>query len=135
MGHIFKSALAAAAVSMMTMGAASTADAGCKGRACKQDRYGEDDRGYGYVTAHATKGGKIVTAPVRPGRWGDEVLVPGGAWATCEITCEYTLRRLTVDFWDGIGQNETVSPGYFRYDYDLETGKTHRRGPAVFGRY
>lgn len=144
MGHFIKSVLdqpafnwtrvvlGMAAVSALAFSFAGTAEAGCKGRQCKQDRYDEGNR---YVTAQATYGGRTVTAPIRPGRWGDEVLLPGGSWVDCEITCEYTLRRLTVDFWDGVGNAGTITPGYFRYDFDLDTGETHRRGPALFGRY
>lgn len=136
MGHILKSVLALAAVSALTVASAGLAEAGrCKGRDCKYDRYGDEGGVYRYVTAHASIGGKAVTAPVRPGRWGDEVQLPGGSWETCEITCEYTLRRWTVDFWDRFGQNGGVSPGYFRYDYDLDTGEVYRRGPGLFGRY
>lgn len=133
MGHFIKSVLSAAAVSALAFSFTGIAEAGCKGRHCKQDRYG--DEGQGYVTAYSTFGQRTVTAPVRPGRWGDEVLIPGGSWVDCEKTCEYTLRRLTVDFWDGVGQNGTITPGYFRYDLDLDTGQTYRRGPALFGRY
>jgi hypothetical protein len=134
MGHFFKSVLGMATVGALAFSFAGFAEAGCKGRHCKQDRYGNDE-GYGYVTAQATFGGRTVTAPIRPGRWGDEVLIPGGTWVDCEKTCEYTLRRLTVDFWDGVGKDGFVGPGYFRYDFDLDTGQAYRRGPALFGRY
>lgn len=135
MGHVLKSFVGLAATAAVAFALSVSAQAGaCKGRHCKSDRYGEDHGGYRHVTAYATTGGKAITAPVREGRWGDEVLV-GANWIDCEITCEYTLRRLTVDFWDTIGQNKTVTPGYFRYDFDLETGAVHRRGPAIFGRY
>ena len=89
---------------------------------------------YRHVRAEATTGGKVVVAPVRAGEWGDQVRTPGGNWVDCEITCEYTLRRLTVDFWEGQGKR-SVSPGYFRYDIDLDTGHVHRRGPRFLGRY
>lgn len=132
MGHILKSVFGLAAVSALSIGFAASAQAGkCRGGDCD---YG-DEGNYGYVTAHATTGGKTVTAPVRPGRWGEQVKLPGGAWVDCETTCEYTLRRHTVDFWEGMGEGTIVSPGYFRYDYNIDTGETTRRGPAVFGRY
>ena len=136
MGHMWKFPLGLAAAAVLAGGFAGLAEAGsCKGRACKYERLPEEPGVYRYVTAEATYGGKTVTAPVRPGRWGDEVRTPGGNWVDCEITCEYTLRRLTVDFWDGVGNNGFISPGYFRYDYDLDTGHVYRRGPAIFGRY
>lgn len=130
MGHMMKSTVAAAALAVLTSGFTGQAFAGQD-----YDRYDEDPGGYAHITAYASTGGKSVTAPVRAGRWGDEVKIPGGSWVACEKTCEYTLRRLTVDFWEGQGQDGFVSPGYFRYEYDLETGETYRRGPALFGRY
>ena len=130
MGHMMKSTVAAAALAALTSAFTGHAFAGQD-----YDRYDDNPGGYGHITAYASTGGKSVTAPVRPGRWGDEVKIPGGAWVDCEITCEYTLRRLTVDFWEGQGRNGFVSPGYFRYEYDLDTGETYRRGPALFGRY
>ena len=134
-GHIMRSFLGLAGVSAAAMLAfAGPAEAGrCKGRDCRQAPYAEEG-GYRYVRAEATTGGKTVIAPVRPGKWGDEVRTPGGNWVDCEITCEYTLRRLTVDFWEGQGKG-FVSPGYFRYDIDLDTGHVYRRGPKVWGRY
>ncbi|WP_088343688.1 MULTISPECIES: hypothetical protein [Rhodomicrobium] len=128
MGQFFKTALGVAAVAALSVGFAGLADAGtCKGKRCK-DRYG-DDEGYRYITAEATFGGKTVTAPVRRGRWGDQVRTPGpgGNWYDCEITCEYTLRRLTVDFWEGIGSNHSVSPGLFRFEYDLDENRLYRK--------
>ncbi len=128
MGHIVKAVFGVAAMSALTFGLTSFADAGaCKGRHCKHGRSYDQDGVYRYVTAEASIGGKAVTAPVRPGKWGDEVRTPGGNWVDCEITCEYTLRRLTVDFWDGMGQNHMVSPRYFRFEYDLDTNAFYRK--------
>ena len=134
MGHLGKTLLALAGFSVAVMGAMGAAEAGkyCKGRKCKHAPY-ED--GYRYVRAEATIGGRTVDAPVRHGEWGDQVRTPGGNWVDCEITCEYTLRRNTVDFWDGQGTGRFVSPGYFRFDVDIDTGHVHRRGPALFGRW
>lgn len=137
-GQVVKSLLGLAGVSAAAMMAfAGAAEAGkCKkGRDCGHGPYADEAGVYGYVRAEATTGGKVVVAPVRPGKWGDQVRTPGGNWVDCEITCEYTLRRLTVDFWDGVGNSRTITPGYFRYDIDIDTGEVHRRGPRVFGRY
>ena len=136
-GHIAKAFLAMAALSAVALGGAGTAEAGkyCKGRHCRHAPYAAEPDGYRYVRAEATIGGRSVVAPVRPGRWGDQVRLPGGAWVDCEITCEYTLRRQTVDFWDGQGSGRFVSPGYFRFDIDLDTGEVRRRGPRLFGRW
>lgn len=117
MGHILKAAFA---VMIGTVaGATLTLEANAK-------RGGDSDI-YRYVTAYASTGGQTVTAPVRKGRFGDQVQTPGGNWYDCEITCEYTLRRLTVDFWASQEDGAVVSPGYFRYDFDLDTFSLHRR--------
>ncbi len=136
MGHILKTVLGLAAVSALAAASAGMAEAGrCKGRDCKYERYGDEPGVYRYVTSQATYGGKTVTAPVRPGRWGDQVQLPSGNWVDCEVTCEYTLRRWTVDFWQNVGPDKFVSPGYFRYDYDIDTGEFYRRGPRFLGRF
>jgi hypothetical protein len=136
-GHLAKLIFGLAALSAATLVFTSSAEAGkpCKGRICRHAPYPGERGIIGYVTAEATFGGKTVTAPVRPGRWSDQVRLPGGTWVDCEITCEYTLRRNTVDFWDSQGNRNFVSPGYFRFDLDLDTGRVTRRGPPLFGRY
>lgn len=128
MGQFFKSVCGLTAAAVLTASFAASADAG--------SRYGEgsDEGVYRYVTARATTGGETVTAPVRHGRWGDEVRTPGGNWVDCEVTCEYTLRRLTVDFWQG-QTDKFVSPGYFTYEFDLDTGEKRRTGPRFLGRF
>lgn len=117
MGHILRTAFAA------TIAAVSAAALSVPAVANRDD----DNEGYRYVTAYATIGGKSVTGAVREGRYGDQVQTPGGNWYDCEITCEYTLRRLTVDFWDSQQDGGFVSPGYLRYDFDLDTQTVHRR--------
>lgn len=117
MGCLLKTAYAA---TIATVAAATlTVEAGAK--------RGSDFEIYRYVTAYASTGGQTVTAPVRKGRFGDQVQTPGGNWNDCEITCEYTLRRLTVDFWSGQEDGGFVSPGYFRYDFDLDTLTLNKR--------
>ena len=123
------------AAGMMTFAGAAEAGKCKRGRDCGHGPYADEPGVYRLVRAEATTGGKVVVAPVRAGEWGDQVRTPGGNWVDCEITCEYTLRRLTVDFWDGVGNSRMISPGYFRYDIDLDTGHVHRRGPRVLGRY
>ena len=117
MGHTLKIVLAIAAMVAVTAGFLTTAEA----------KRGGEAGIYRYVTAYASTGGKRVTAPVRKGRWGDEVRTPGGNWHDCEITCEYTLRRLTVDFWESQRDGGFVSPGYLRFDFDLDTLSLHRK--------
>ncbi len=136
-GHFGKALVCALALSGVALGTAGIAEAGkhCKGRACRPAPYAEEPGILGYVRAEATIGGKVVVGPVRAGPHGDQVRTPGGNWYDCEITCEYTLRRLTVDFWDGMGNSRMISPGYFRFDVDVDTGRVTRRGPPLFGRY
>jgi hypothetical protein len=120
MGHNLKSfAAAAAAIVVAASGFAGSADA--KSR--------KSPEGYRYVTAEASTGGKTVTGPVREGRRGDQVRTPGGNWYDCEISCEYTLRRLTVDFWESQQDGGFVSPGYLSFDLDLDTGEIYRKSP------
>ncbi|MBX2804336.1 MAG: hypothetical protein KTR19_00050 [Hyphomicrobiales bacterium] len=116
MGKFLNTALAATLISAGAVGIAGHAEA----------KRGESEA-YRYVTAHASTGGQSVTGAVRKGRFGDQVQTPGGNWYDCEITCEYTLRRLTVDFWEGQEDNGFVSPGYLRFDFDLDTQTVHRR--------
>lgn len=55
--------------------------------------------GNGVVTAQSRYGVQRVQAPVRPGRRGFEVRLPGGTWVNCRRDCAQTLREETVDFW------------------------------------
>lgn len=57
------------------------------------------DRGTGTVTAQSQFGQGTVTGPVRIGRFGREVRLPGGTWEACRRSCSETLRVETVDFW------------------------------------
>lgn len=54
------------------------------------------------VTATSLSTRQTVTAPVRAGRWGQEVRLPGGSWIDCRGDCRETLRMETVDFWERI---------------------------------
>jgi len=83
----------------------------------KGPRRYDDGIAFIHVESHHGKGEVIV--PVREGRFGPQVRLPGGSWVDCEITCEYTVRRLSLDFWEGQGQNFT-SPGYFRKRFPLD---------------
>lgn len=52
------------------------------------------------VTAVSIVTSATITAPVRTGRWGQEVRLPGGTWIDCRQDCRETLRQNTVDFWE-----------------------------------
>ena len=83
---------------------------------------------YRFVYAESWYGFKKVVAPVRRAALGDQVRLPGGAWVYCEFSCEYTLRKQSLDFWQGVtGQGENISPGYFRWDFYIDDfGRPHR---------
>lgn len=49
------------------------------------------------ITAHSHYGNGSVSSIVRPGRFGWQVKLPGGAWTDCRRSCEETLRVQTVD--------------------------------------
>lgn len=87
-------------------------------RGAKKAPYRKHD-GYGFVLVESHYGSRSVVAPVRPARLGTQVKLPGGAWVYCEITCEYTVRRMSLDFWEGQGQNFT-SPGYLRKNFYID---------------
>lgn len=126
MGHVLRIFLVQAAIAALTFGLTADADAGSCGRHCKAKRYADEPGVYRYVTAEKTLGVGSVTAPVRPSRLGDQVRLPGGSWVYCEHSCEGTLRHETVDFWDDMDHKRN-SPGYFRFEVDLDTGEVYRR--------
>lgn len=59
----------------------------------------------GYVVAESRFGNGTVSGPVRYGRLGREVRLPGGTWEPCRRSCSETLRVETVDFWYARGPN------------------------------
>ncbi len=73
---------------------------------------------YRHVYAEAWYGSQKAIAPVRRGEHGDQVQAPGGAWFDCEFSCEMTIRKLNLGFWQAQGAGyDTNSPaGYPRRD-------------------
>ena len=71
---------------------------------------------YRYVRAESQYNiNKYIIAPVRHARLGDQVLVPKQGWTYCEVTCEYTLQKEYLDFWED--QNDGgIDPGHV-FDY------------------
>ena len=53
----------------------------------------------GIVSVCSRFSGKCTSAPVRAGRFGSEVRLPGGTWISCAGSCKDTLRDETIDFW------------------------------------
>jgi hypothetical protein len=85
-----------------------------------QSRRAKD--GYVYVTAESRYSTESVTAPVRSGPAGRlEVRLPGGTWIECGQSCRETLRRETVDFWQGEGRGSprggNDGPGYLHFRF------------------
>ncbi|MGA7325196.1 MAG: hypothetical protein WBX25_12075 [Rhodomicrobium sp.] len=58
---------------------------------------------YRYVYAEAWYGNRKIVAPVRRVEWGDQVQVPGGAWLNCIFSCELTIRKLRLEYWQALG--------------------------------
>ncbi len=77
---------------------------------------------YRYVYAESWYGSGKTVAPVRHGPLGDEVLLPGGIWVTCEFSCEYILRKQTLDYFEhqGAGSGSQASPTYPRHDFYVD---------------
>jgi hypothetical protein len=74
---------------------------------------------YRYVYAEAWYGNQKIVAPVRRVGCCDQVQVPGGAWIDCVFSCEITIRKMRLDYWQdqGAGYNNGLSPGYPRADF------------------
>jgi hypothetical protein len=60
----------------------------------------------GYVKSCSTYGNGCKSAPVRRGRNGYEIRLPGGTWIECRRDCSQTLRQETVDFWETQRENQ-----------------------------
>jgi hypothetical protein len=73
---------------------------------------------YRYVYAEFWYGDRKVVAPVRHGPVGDEVMLPGEIWVPCQFSCEYTLRKQTLDYLEsqGAGSGSEFAPDYPRAD-------------------
>ena len=75
---------------------------------------------YAYITVESRYGMGTVSGAVRLGPNGRlEVRLPGGTWLECAQSCHDTLRRETVDFWEGRGHPRGGSdgPGYLNFRF------------------
>jgi hypothetical protein len=63
---------------------------------------------YRYVYAEGWYGSRKLVAPVRHGVGGDEVGLPTGDWQPCQLSCEETLRKQHLYFWQDFG---ATTPG------------------------
>jgi hypothetical protein len=101
----------------LVSGIALTADATIFGDAAAQ-RVRDGRAGPPHVVAESRWGHGTVSGPVRRGRNGWEVRMPGGTWLECKRSCSETLRLATVDFWETQGRNPPDGgPGYFSFDF------------------
>ncbi len=84
---------------------------------------------YRTVYAEFWYGDRKVVAPVRHGPAGDEVLLPGEIWVPCQLSCEHTLRKQTLDYLEsqGAGSGSQFEPVYPREDSYVD-GWGHRHG-------
>lgn len=114
MGHLRTGALFSAV--LMVAAISGTPEAGNAGA-----RYHYAGHGpvYRHVRAESFYSSRAVVAPVRHGPVGDQVMTPGGNWYDCEITCEYTLRRVYLDFWED-QRDKFTSPGFFRFEFVID---------------
>jgi hypothetical protein len=74
----------------------------------------------GVVTAESRYGSAKVSGATRVSARGRrEVRLPGGTWIECGRSCSDTLRRETVDFWQGhdTSAGPADGPGYFRWSW------------------
>lgn len=73
---------------------------------------------YRHIYAEAWYGNQKVVAPVRHLGCCDQVQLPTGEWTNCLFTCETTMRRMPLWYWEdqGAGYNKWVTPGYPRED-------------------
>jgi len=61
--------------------------------------------GEGVVRACSIYGNGCTTAPIRRASNDYEFRMPGGTWISCRQSCQDTLRRETVDFWETQREN------------------------------
>jgi hypothetical protein len=103
-------AAAALAIAIGMSAASSVADAE------PYRRYARSDSMPAYVVGESRYGHGSVTGPVRMGRTGPQVRLPGGNWIDCARNCADTLRRETVDIWENTGsQMRNDGPGYIGF--------------------
>jgi hypothetical protein len=74
---------------------------------------------YRHVYAEAWYGSQKAVAPVRQVDGRDEVQLPTGEWIACEFSCEITMRKMPLGYWQdqGAGYNRTGPTGEWRPDH------------------
>ncbi len=92
-----KSALGAVVSAAVMLSMAGAADA--------QSRKQSRGEGQGVVKACSIYGNGCTSAPIRRASYDYEFRLPGGTWISCRQSCQDTLRRETVDFWETQREN------------------------------
>ena len=92
--------------------------AGAKAGPYRKDCRGEGEV-YRHIYAEAWYGNQKVMAPVRRVGCCDQVRFPTGEWIPCEFSCEITMRKMPLWYWQdqGAGYSHSVTPGYPRADH------------------
>ena len=92
--------------------------AGAKAAPYRKDCRGEAEV-YRHIYAEAWYGNQKVVAPVRHVGCRDQVQIPTGEWIPCEFSCEITMRKMPLWYWQdqGAGYSHSVTPGYPRADH------------------
>jgi hypothetical protein len=82
---------------------------------------------YRYVYAEGWYGSEKIVAPVRRTAIGDEVQVPGGFWVHCVFSCEITIRRMHLYYWQdqGAGYVNGLNPNAPRNDFWKDENGRH----------
>ena len=102
------------ASALVVLAASSSADA----QVLRRERVGPKPYPGSIVSAESRWGHGRVSGPVRQGRNGLEVRLPGGSWMECARSCRETLRMETVDYWESHGNHaKDPGPGYFRWEF------------------
>ena len=72
----------------------------------------------GYVTAESRWGHGTASGPVRRGKWGWQVRLPGGTWVDCvRNNCSETLRLQALDMFESMGRDAIDGgPNYFHWE-------------------
>jgi hypothetical protein len=62
-------------------------------------------RDQGAVKVCSIYGNGCTSAPIRRAAYDYEFRMPGGTWYPCKQSCEDTLRREVLDFWETQREN------------------------------
>jgi hypothetical protein len=112
----------ACAVMLGVPAAACAADAGSEQQsAARRHHKAAPPEGevYRHIYAEAWYGNRKVIAPVRRIGCCDEVQLPTGEWIACEFSCEITMRKMPLAYWQslGAGYDKTGPDGEERPDH------------------